>query len=358
MASNIGNDVEVVVRTWGGEDAFVANIVTIWEFNYAGAEQLFEVLKTGTYRIELWGARGGAFGSPSFTLGWGGYTAGEVSLTLGEEMYIYVGQLGRPSPALNGTGAPTSFNGGGAGGSSYSSSYSAGSGGGGATDVRLVNGAWGDVTGLRSRIMVAGAGGGVSNWLGTDGPLTPRVDPNGVNYRGFAGGLIAESTWSCNFAYEAPGGSQISGFSFGTGQTGRNATGLSHNAEGNGGGGGGYYGGYSVTSTAIHSNTNGAGGSSFISGHTGSVAVVSASSTSPRTGTSGAACASGTSDNLCSVHYSGKVFANTVMIDGAGYGWTNVRGSLTSMPNPVGGTYASGTGHTGNGFARITYLGS
>ena len=45
------------------------------------------------------------------------------------------------------------------------------------------------------------------------------------------------------------------------------------------------------------------------------------------------------------------------MIDGAGYAWTNVKGSLQQMPNPSGGNYALGVGHTGNGYARITYLG-
>ena len=53
---------------------------------------------------------------------------------------------------------------------------------------------------------------------------------------------------------------------------------------------------------------------------------------------------------------SGKTFTNTVMIDGAGYKWTNTKGSLTLMPNPSGGTYSSGLGHHGNGYAKITYL--
>ena len=46
------------------------------------------------------------------------------------------------------------------------------------------------------------------------------------------------------------------------------------------------------------------------------------------------------------------------MIDGAGYKWTNTKGSLQAMPNPSGGNYASNTGHTGSGAARITYLGT
>jgi hypothetical protein len=68
-------------------------------------------------------------------------------------------------------------------------------------------------------------------------------------------------------------------------------------------------------------------------------------------------CTTGTSDNTCSIHYSGKVFTNTVMIDGAGYAWTNTKGEQQAMPNPTGGFYELGQGHIGNGFARITYLG-
>ena len=46
------------------------------------------------------------------------------------------------------------------------------------------------------------------------------------------------------------------------------------------------------------------------------------------------------------------------MIDGAGYKWTNTKQGLQQMPNPNGGYYASGVGHSGNGAARITYLGT
>ena len=44
------------------------------------------------------------------------------------------------------------------------------------------------------------------------------------------------------------------------------------------------------------------------------------------------------------------------MIDGAGYNWTNVKGSLKQMPKPSGGFYESGKGHIGDGYARITLI--
>ncbi len=43
------------------------------------------------------------------------------------------------------------------------------------------------------------------------------------------------------------------------------------------------------------------------------------------------------------------------MIDGAGYAWTNTKGSLEQMPNPNGGYYDNGVGHSGDGAARITW---
>lgn len=82
----------------------------------------------------------------------------------------------------------------------------------------------------------------------------------------------------------------------------------------------------------------GGGGSSFISGHNGCDAIVE--KTGAHTGQA--------------KHYSGRVFTDTVMIDGAGYGWTNVKGGVQLMPNISGGNYANGVGHTGNGYAKIT----
>ena len=81
-----------------------------------------------------------------------------------------------------------------------------------------------------------------------------------------------------------------------------------YSSGGYNGGGGGYYGG------ATGHGTGGGGGSSYINGHAG-----------------------------CSDHASGKKFTNTVMIAGN-----------TSMPSTSGGTE---TGRSGNGYAKITYLG-
>lgn len=93
-----------------------------------------------------------------------------------------------------------------------------------------------------------------------------------------------------------------------------------------------------------------AGGSSYISGHTGCVAISSENSLDAKNGDT-----TGTTNNESSIHYSNFKFSQTKMIDGEGYKWTNIRASTETMPKPDD----SGTeiGHTGNGYAKITFLG-
>ena len=62
------------------------------------------------------------------------------------------------------------------------------------------------------------------------------------------------------------------------------------------------------------------------------------------------------SDITCSMHYSKLFFTDTVMIDGNGYSWTTEEGSeVVGMPTHDG--TSTMTGNTGNGFAKITYIG-
>jgi hypothetical protein len=298
------------------------------EYNYTGAAQSFTVPTNGYYNIELWGARGNSWNGVN-NGGNGSYTSGKIYLNASTNIYIYVG-------AIN-----SSFNGGAVGGNIGATEM-----GGGSTDIRLVGGAWNDATGLKSRIMVAAGGGGTGEASGAGGPGGGISGYNGIPaYSGYA----ATQTYGGG-GY--PNGS-MSGSAGGFGYGGNG--GLESCCAYGGAGGSGYYGGGGGAGIA-GTDGAGAGGSSYISGHTGCVAITSSSSTSPRTGTSGAACSEGGTDNLCSIHYSGKYFTNTVMIDGAGYGWTNTKGSLTLMPDPSGGYYSSGYGNGRNGFARITYL--
>lgn len=331
-----------------GEGIFIPKDADLWDYPYTGNCEEFTAPKTAVYQVELWGAQGGpADNIPSNQYGGkGGYTKGEIVLDENEIIYVCVGQ------------SPTTYAGGFNGGGSMSSDAIAERyGAGGATDIRLASGDWDNTTGLNSRIMVAGAGGGQN---GSSASVVIKANS------GAGGGLISENGKLMTFTTLAvpsgltpgTGASQTSGGIGGAGSvsSGYNLSGKS-GSFGKGadsgnpyayGGGGGYYGGASASAYSNHMYTA-TGGSSYISGHTGSVAITSETDQTPKTG-----CTTGTTDNNCSIHYSYKTFNETKMIDGNGYAWTNTQDSLELMPDPTGGTYASGEGHTGNGYARIT----
>ena len=171
---------------------------------------------------------------------------------------------------------------------------------------------------LFTGVMVAGGGGG--------GAYHSRVG-------GYGGGLSGgkpnkESTNLPDYVYSAEPATQTSGYKFGSGQNGIDGVKINVCAAGSGSG---YYGGYSNTKSDVDSGEwPAAGGSGFISGHTGCNAI-SSSSTSSKIVHTG-------QPN----HYSGKIFTNTVMMAGN-----------ESMPSPTGGTE---TGHSGNGYAKITWM--
>ena len=88
----------------------------------------------------------------------------------------------------------------------------------------------------------------------------------------------------------------------------------------------------------VSGKSSGSGGSSYISGHDG---CDSTNENGESTGNS--------------VHYSNLKFKDTVMIDGEGYEWTNERLDYIQMQDPQG-NYVDG--NSGDGYARITYLGA
>ena len=214
-------------------------------FSYTGAQQTFTVPSGVTsITIEMWGAQGGSggFWSSSYcgTGGKGGYSKGDLSVTAGSSVYVYVGGEGESHSSCSermrsGNPLQGGWNGGGDGDYSYS-----GGGGGGASDVRYGGTSTGD------RKIVAGGGGGHGN-AGNSTQLS-----NG----GAGGGLVAE-TKANNTQYSnrtpGAGATQNSGNSNGVGSTGT--------ANLTGGGGGGYYGG-----GAGQNSTGGGGGSGYIGG--------------------------------------------------------------------------------------------
>ena len=322
------------------------------DYSYTGSSQEFIAPQTGTYKIEVWGANGGDATTEdvpgvTYTGGRGGYTSGNIRLNSQDSLIIQVGGAGTDSVWNVDLGEVAGGYNGGSGvyGQYNDFNHRSWGTGGGATDVRLVNGSWNDFDSLKSRIMVAAGGGGAYDQSGSGdhggsaGGLsgyngTNTQDPNvewGSN--GFGGtqnspGYNYSRANSSLWPY-SPDVYHYSTFGFASLGTVPAA-----------GGGGGYYAG--GNSGHVQSA---AGGSSFISGYTGCNAIN----------------ASSTSDNIIHTnqpnHYSGKVFTSGVMIDGKGCNWST--GSATNCgANQIqpDGSYA--IGHTGNGYARITYLGN
>lgn len=287
-------NVEKISRIDYAEDMCKYVEGTEWTFDYTGAEQEFTVPCDGNYKIEAWGAQGGTSSGYPDSGGMGAYVSGNLDIKRDKKLYIYVGS-GRQSSVA-------SYNG-------MDGVYGSVGSGGGATDVRITNGVWSNFDSLKSRIIVAAGGGSYFNG-------------------GKAGGLVG---YSGNCTRNGSGGTQIS--------AGISASNW-HAAFGKAGlgcaGGGGYYGGAGGADC-------GAGGSSFISGHNGCDAIAENS----------------TSSNIIHTgqpnHYSGYVFTDTTMVDGAGYNWTTVKGEQIGMPTHDG--KSTMTGNEGNGYAKITYLG-
>ena len=196
----------------------------------------FEVPKTGTYKIELWGASGGSSRSGAGAAK-GGYVSGEIKLTEKELLYVYVGGAGTSV-----TDVITAFGGYNGGGNVNISSVgtngegSGGGTGGGASDIRLISGAWDDKESLESRIMVAGGAGGASY----------ECCKQSYGYSGGDGGSNPSS--------KVLGAGGNSGIMYSGG-----------NPAMQGAGGGGFYGGKAGSSW----NEAGSGGSSYVSGAEG-----------------------------------------------------------------------------------------
>ena len=281
----------------------------------------------------MWGAQGGDLNS--FKGGLGGYC--KANFNLSGTYYIHVGLNGNYSLSATESKSTPLYGGGG-----VSGEYNKyGMHGGGATDIRTSSVSnWQDENGLKTRFIVAGGGGGANNrqygynsgnggygggltaGTGTSVPSPPATIVTS-KYSILTGGT--QTSGGTNTYYDADG-TFICNYTGSYGQFGYamaipppdpNTT-SQHTQSG---GGGGWYGG------AGGYHCGGGGGSSFISGHTGCIAIAQ----TPLT------CINGTS----------------VMIDGGGHEWkTTSRGGSKVMPKPTGGTE---TGHTGNGYCIITW---
>ena len=267
----------------------------IMDFNYTGSVQS-KTLKPGTYTIECWGGQGGSYNS--YIGGYGGYSKGTITLTKTTTVYVSVGGAGSSSSTAAG------FNGGGTG-------ISSGRGGGGATDVRIGQNS------LYSRVIVAGGGGGA-------GVTSANANPCGCGGGEYGGdGYYNNTTGSYTTGQNRSGGSASQTAGGITWSTGTQATfGQGGNASGYscGGGGGGWYGGGGAYDSDSDSDGRwGGGGSGYV--YTSSTA---------------------------------KNYPNGCLLNSTHY-LTNAQtiAGDTSFTSPTGSVE---TGHTGNGFCRITNL--
>lgn len=268
---------------------------SVMNFDYTGSVQT-ATLTPGTYKLECWGGQGGTYSG--YIGGYGGYSKGTITLTKTTTVYISVGGAGSSSSTAAG------FNGGGTG-------ISSGRGGGGATDVRIGQNS------LYSRVIVAGGGGGA-------GVTSANANPCGCGGGEYGGdGYYNDTTGSYTIGQNRCGGSASQTAGGKTWSTSTQATfGQGGNASGYscGGGGGGWYGGGGAYDNDSDSDGRwGGGGSGYV--YTSSTA---------------------------------KNYPNGCLLNSTHY-LTNAKtiAGNKSFKSPTG---KNETGHTGNGFCRITNL--
>ena len=213
-------------------------------FSFKGSTESFTVPVDGTYTLECWGAGENQ----------GGKSKGDYQAQKNTILYICVGGQGTPGDRENiGKGG---YNGGGNGGTAVINDkgqpLKRGDGGCGATHICLEDGVLSKLeTAYKNDrlLMVAGGQGGAQYPTGS-GPFGGGTE--GGRPTNKAGKTFNAAT-------------QIDGFAFGLGQTGRNGTKKTQNGgEGNGGGGGGLYGGFAPEDQGNLTNCPGGGGSGYV----------------------------------------------------------------------------------------------
>lgn len=263
---------------------------------YSGSVKSITLPK-GQYQLECWGAQGGTYSS--YKGGPGGYSIGNIILTKKETLFFYTGGAGTTSTAAG-------FNGGGTG-------IRNGKGGGGASDIRVGQDS------LYARVIVAGGGGGA-------GVRSTSANPAGCGGGLYGGdGCHNNTTGSYTTGSNRCGGSAsqtAGGKPWLTQSTGTGTFGQGGNASGYscGGGGGGWYGGGGAyDSDSDFNGCWGGGGSGYV--YTSSTA---------------------------SNYPSGCLLNSSYYLTNA----QTIAGN-TAFTSPTG---TNETGHTGNGYIRITVI--
>ena len=264
-------------------------LTLVFDFDYTGTEQVFTVPKTGTYKLETWGAQGGSsIGTVSdlngnydinnqSSGGFGGYSVGTYYFDLNNKMYINVGGGGLSAKhykkeSVNKNTTIGGYNGG------ADSTYTDESGdwfvgsGGGATHIASCSGLLSTLENYKENILiVSGGGGGSSYYMNTRDYYHYGLGGHGGGYKGTSSYNTYTSQATVPLL-DVTGGYQflqnISYRDYGVknGAFGLGATYLLNNNADNksslaAGGGGGFYGGSS-------SYSRGAGGGSGYIGNT------------------------------------------------------------------------------------------
>lgn len=284
-------------------------------------------LPKGTYKLECWGAQGGSGTNGSGNnatsykhAGLGGYSKGTITLKSKQTLYLVVGGQGTDATGKSTTGYAGGYNGGGKGGNlSSTSSYTNGAGGGGGTDIRI------GTNSLYARVIVAGGGGG-SSWSSTSGSTV---------YAGYGGGTsgTAANKGDGNALYiYAGGGTATAG-----GQGGQC---LSSTTQGNSGTFG--VGGNGLANSSSYINSGAGGGGGWYGG--GGCGACKSGYQAHAGGGSGYVYTSSTASN----YPSGCLLNSSYYLTDA----STVAGN-TSF---IGTSGSSETGHSGNGYIRITAI--
>ena len=277
-----------------------------WKYQYTGNVQEFEAPCDGEYKLEVWGAQGGSYTLGSGAAGGkGGYSYGNTTLSREDSLFIVVGGQGK-SPATGDNYALGGYNGGGDGSNIQSwSDYNwtvGGAGGGGATHIASQNlGELGNYAESIDKLLIVAGGGGGGGANSGSAAQQYNVGGAGGGTSGANGKATMISGYSSITAGEAgtqsgPGceSAVIRCGAFGIGGHNRKTSAAAQTA----GGGAGYYGGAS----GRNYGASGGGGS----GWTGTLTS-----------------------------------ANTIV-------------GTSTITEPSGST---ATGHAGNGYAKITYIG-
>lgn len=270
---------------------------------YSGNYQSIR-LRKGIYKLEVWGAEGGYRSSTSYS-GKGGYSVGTISLEKSTDMYLYAGGSGNSRTTASSSIYPGGFNGGG-----YRYGYK---GGGGASDIRI------NSVSLYARVIVAGGGGSDGASFkkgmyggGTSGGATTENFGSygyGGSQTGFTTSVTALSSQPTeNSATNYPGGFGFGGF------------GIYRSSGYGGAGGGGWYGGCGSCPDGSGDDDRGGGGGS------GYIYTSSTASNYP------------TGCLLNSSYYLSN---------------SSTTAGNSSFISPTG---SSETGHSGNGYVRITVI--